>query len=628
MTSLDEPARPTGPLRVLALVKQIPAFEQMDIGPDGRLQREGVPLEMSAFCRRAVAEGVLLAEQTGGTSTVMTLGPPPAEAVLREALAYGADHGVLITDPAFAGSDTLATARALAAAVERFGPFDLILVGRNSVDAETGQVGPELAELLDLPFATGVKQLTLDASEGGNPSVLVGCEQDDTWLEARVALPAVLSTAERLIDPCKIKDEELLAAVDGTRIARVTAEQLGPGPWGQAGSPTTVGEVRVEVVPRRRERLSGPLPDQIDAVVAVLTERGLLGIADVASPDDRSSVPTGATTGGPIVAVLVEPGRQRVLRELLGAAAGLANELDGRVVAVGESLVAPNPLDDKVVGILASWGADEVVVLAGSSDATTGLVEEDVARAITTWAGDARPEVVLAPSTAWGREVTSRVAAALGAGLTGDAIGLERNDRGRLVSWKPAFGGALVAAIEASSEAQLVTVRPGVLDLFEPRADRPVPVTAVDVAPRGRIVVTARRRDDELEVLAGARRVITVGVGVDPADYPVVESLAMALRAEIGATRKVTDKGWLPHDRQVGITGQSLAPELAVVIGASGKFNHMVGLRRAGLIVAVNPDPEAPVFEFADLGIVADWHDVVPHLDQRVRDARRVATRP
>ena len=114
---------------------------------------------MNPYCRRAVAQGVTLARDSGGTCTVVTLGPPGAEDVLREAVAWGADAGLHACDAAFAGSDTLATARALAAVLRAAGPFDLVLLGRNSIDGETGQVGPELAELLDLPFASGVREL-------------------------------------------------------------------------------------------------------------------------------------------------------------------------------------------------------------------------------------------------------------------------------------------------------------------------------------------------------------------------------------------------------------------------------------------------------------------------------------
>src|SRR5271170_3013344 len=114
---------------------------------------------MNPYCRRAVAEGVTLARDSGGTCTVLTIRPEGAEDVLREAVAWGADAGLHACDDAFAGSDTLATARALAAVLRAAGPFDLILLGRNSIDGETGQVGPQVAELLDLPFAGGVRRV-------------------------------------------------------------------------------------------------------------------------------------------------------------------------------------------------------------------------------------------------------------------------------------------------------------------------------------------------------------------------------------------------------------------------------------------------------------------------------------
>src|SRR5262249_44738851 len=202
----------------------------MQLGADGRLVRDGLELELNPYCRRAVSKGVDLAAATGGTCTVITLGPPSAEDVLREAIAWGADRGVLVTDAAFAGSDTLATARALAAVLEREGPFDLILAGRNSVDADTGQVGPEVAELLDLPFVTGVKRLDL-----GEGQLKVLCEEDDGQSERVVQLPAVISTAERLTEPAKV-DPEGRAAVDPARITTLHADDLGPGPWGQDGS--------------------------------------------------------------------------------------------------------------------------------------------------------------------------------------------------------------------------------------------------------------------------------------------------------------------------------------------------------------------------------------------------------
>jgi electron transfer flavoprotein alpha subunit len=593
------------PLRIAVLVKQIPAFEAMALGPDGRLVREGLELELNAYCRRAVSQGCALAAATGGRLTVLTLGPPSAEDSVREALAWALDvgveaQGVVITDPAFAGSDTLATARALAAVLERLGPFDLVLTGRNSVDADTGQVPPELASLLDLPFATGVRELELSADA---TSAELWLEHDDEWVSATIAFPAVLSCAERLIEPAK-RTPDQRAAVPAELITRMAAADLGPGPWGEAGSPTTVGEVRVLDVERLGLMLDGPVEDQVTRLVEVLVDRGLLDRRR--DGDDVEPVPP-AAGGDACIAVVVEPGRERLARELLGAAARLSARIGGRVVAIGAELPSAERLS--------SWGADEAVAVAGS------LVEEDVAVAVGRWSMGARPWAVLAPGTAWGREVASRAAALLGAGLTGDAVGLHVKG-GRLAALKPAFGGRLVAVITADSPVQMATVRAGMLPLLVPRAPADLPLATVAVEPRGRVVVHQRTRDDDTDLMANADVVVGVGHGVPPERYDELRPLLDLLGAELGATRKVTDNGWLPRARQIGITGHSISPRLYLALAIGGKFNHTVGVRAAGTIVAINPDPGAPIFQWADVGLVASWEEVLPVLVEHLEEAR------
>ena len=580
-------------MRIAALVKQIPKFEAMELNEDGRLRRDGIELEMNPYCRRAVAKACeLAAERPGSSVTVLTLGPPAADDTLREAIAWGLERGVDVTgvhltDLAFAGSDTLATAKALAAALRHVGPFDLVLSGRNSVDADTGQVGPEIAELLDLPFLTGVRYLALDGAR-----VDARCELDDGWLQAEVQLPAILSCAERLCDPAKV-DPPGRGAVPAERIRRVSASALDGGPWGQDASPTWVGPVKVMALERARRRWpDAPVAEQVRAAVRTLRERGAFD--HDGSEDARSVVPE-PNSGGPLTAVVIEPDRAHASRELIGAAAGLR----GRVVAL--TPVAPD------VEELSAWGADEVVLLDGSR------VEEDVARALAEWAEIERPWAVLAGSTAFGREVASRAAARLEAGLTGDAVELDVEGR-HLVAWKPAFGGQLVAAIYASSPIQMATVRPGVLPTLEPRAPRAIPTREWTIVPRDRVRVLVRAREDDLDVLAEAHVVIGVGIGVGPDEYDGLEPLREALGAELGATRKVTDKGWLPRSRQIGITGRAIAPRLYVSVGASGKFNHTVGVRAARTVLAINPDPTAPIWDVADVGIVGDWREVLPLL--------------
>jgi electron transfer flavoprotein alpha subunit len=601
----DEPliCRFDRPLRIAALIKQIPVGESMALGDDGRLVREGLELEMNAYCRRAVSKGVEWARQSGGTCTVFTLGPQSADDALREAIAWGADDGVHLCDPAFVGSDTLATARSLAAALGRDGGFDLVLVGRNSLDGDTGQVGPEIAQLAGLPFAGGVRSMLI---EGERLSLKL--EHDDGSEEVELSLPALLAVAERLCEPCKVPPP-LRAEVPTEKIRMVTAGDLGAGPWGQEGSPTRVGRTRALHRDRVRKVLSGTAEEQVAEALALLDQRGALSTTRSEAPGDGTGGPMArsANASGGIIGALIEPDRARLGAEILGTVSRLASSIGGRVDALA--------FEGDDAGALGAAGADAVTVFGGDP------IAEDVAAAIAEWSAQNPVWAIVGPSTAFGREVLGRLAASLGAGLVGDAIALDIVE-GELVAAKPAFSGAMVADITCTSSVRMVSVRPGVLPLLSPRAHVPE-VSSWTITPRSRVRLVARHRDDDVEILARADVVIGLGAGVQPGEYKELSALAALLGAELAATRKVTDNGWAPRSRQVGITGRSISPRLYVALGLSGKFNHMVGVRAAETVVAINRDPDAPVFAQCDVGIVGDWHVVVPALASALRDRAR-----
>ena len=613
---------------IAVLVKQVPAVDALELGADGRLRRDRVELEMNPYCRRAVSQGVALARQLGGRCVALTLGPAAAEDVLREAVAWGADEGVHVVDPVFAGSDTLDTAQALAAALRRLGPFDLVLLGRNSVDADTGQVGPQIAELLDLPFAASARHMELH-----DGALTLGCEVDDGDRELRLVLPAVVSVAERLCQPAKVPAAQR-AAVPAARLRRLGAGDLGPGPWGGPASPTAVGATQVLDVARRCRRPRGSVSEQVHQAVALLEEWSVLptaGDPDRLQPGGPGSPadagPSTATSRGapptsqpPVagrcstpradrsVVVLAEPGRGDLVSALLGEAHRLAASVQADVVAAG-----PDPGGSRALWQL---GADKIVDVVGST------VEEDLAGALATWCRRSPPWAVLAPGTLWGREVAARLAVALDAGMVGDAVALDVNDAGRLVCWKPAFSGRVVAEVTSSSPVQVATVRPGRQPVPPRRAGGgAASVQVLEATERGRVQVLAHRRDRTVGALLGARRVVGVGMGVAPESYDTLRPLLQVLDAQLAATRRVTDRGWLPRARQVGVTGHHLTPDLYVAIGVRGAFNHMAGVRGAGTIVAVNVDPDAPVFDWADIALVGDWRDIVPALADAVSAA-------
>ena len=272
---------------------------------------------------------------------------------------------------------------------------------------------------------------------------------------------------------------------------------------------------------------------------------------------------------------------------------------------------------------LGAAGADRLLVIESASEPS------EQADALSAAAAERLPWALLVEGTRSGRVVASIVAARCGWGLTGDAVGLEVSPDGRLVAWKPAFGGRLQVPILSRSPVQMATVRPGVLALRPPRFDAPDPDAELLPAPTpARIrAVAAERDDDDTGELRRARAVVAVGVGVEPDGYPVIDELRAALGdAALGATRRVTDQGWVPRSRQIGVTGHAVAPRLLVAVGSSGRFNHTVGIRNAGVLMAVNSNPDAEIFDQVDVGLVGEWQTVVPELTAEL-EVRGVADR-
>jgi len=599
-------------MRLVVCVKHVPALGALRFDPaTRRLVREGVPGEVSSFDLRALGAATALAKQHGAEVVVLTMGPPAAREGLVECLALGADRGVHLLDPVLAGSDTLATARALAAGLRREAP-DLVLFGRASTDAETGQVGPEVAELLGLPQVTCARRLEIDSA---TRIFTAERETNDGFETVTGALPVAVTAAEALAEERFPSKAERQAAA-AKPIATVTAADLGVAAdqVGATGSPTWVAGIEPVEIKRRAELVAGDGPEaQARALAARLRELGA-----IEGETELPSLPERTPGRGPAVWVVVELGREGVepvSAELLTKAAELSVRLDGPVEAV---VIGRGAVD---AAALASLGADRVLL---ADDPGLAPYTTDAHAAVLADAIRARqPRLVLLGSTVRGRDLAPRVAARLGLGLTGDAIDLDVDAEGRIRQHKPAFGGTIVAPILSRTRPEMATVRPGILPAARPAAGRRALVDALPV-PRvvSRVRVTATRmlEDTGAASLAAAEIVIGVGRGIGgAAALPPIVELARRLGAGIAATREVTDAGWLPKQLQVGLTGQAIAPRLYVALAISGAMEHLVGLRRAGTIVAVNKNPKAPIFKSADLGVVAEYASLLPYLEVALR---------
>lgn len=605
------------PLRIAVCMKQVPNVARVRFDPETRrIVREGVAGLMDTFENRALGFAAAYRAEHGAHVTAITMGPPQAREILEQAIATGADAAIHLSDRAFAGSDTLATSRTLALAL-RPHDFDLVLCGRHSTDSETGQVGPELAELLGLPHLSGVRRLAIDDA---SRTLRVERETDDGIDVLACSLPALVTVSEAI-------GEEIwpapaaLAAIDPAAIRTLTAADLGgdPAGFGTEGSPTRVGEVYAEQPKRLGILLADGTPSDLAArLIEGLVERDAFA-AVIAAATLATRRPTAR---GQAVWVWAEhrEGRLRpATLELLGAAATIADAIGGHttVVLAGGSEALP--------GTLAVYGADEVLTVPPGE---SGQHNSDLYLAVL---GEAirseEPYAVLFAASDAGRDLAPRLAARLGLGLTGDCIGLRVDEQGSLVQLKPAFGGNIVAPVYSRTWPQMATVRPGLLAAPSPLRSAPVQLRSLPaplgVQPRVRLLESRPEPESDVGGLLEASVVIGVGRGVGgPEGLPLMRRFAGVLGAELGATRVVTDLGWLPRQRQIGLTGRAISPALYVAVGISGSFNHMVGVLKAGTIVAINRSPRAPITKVADYTLVGDWAELVPALIEALEQAR------
>jgi electron transfer flavoprotein alpha subunit len=610
-------------MKVVVLVKQVPLVTDLKFDPETKtLIREGVPNVINPYDRYAIVESVKLKKAHGGEAVAVTMGPPQAREAMVEALALGCDRAVHIVDRAFAGSDTLATARALSLFLKKEG-YDLIFCGKYSVDAETGQVGPEVAELLDIPQITGVTKL--EVSEGGRHlRATRGTDEGQEVIECD--LPALLTAEERLNRPGPTPPAALEAA-RSQPVEVLTASELAEdhSVFGVAGSPTWVSEIYSVATARQPVMLDA---SSVDDVVRTLTEQllaqGLFGSWQGAREIPRVKARQAGARPDRAVWVVAEVlgGKlHSATYELLGKSVEVADRLQGDVVGV---LIGSDDSDHAAA--LTAYGADRVLFLEEPQLAT--FSPEGYANALARAIEECQPYVVLIPATVKGRDFAPRVAARLQLGLTGDAIGLEVNDEDLLVQLKPAFGGNIVAPILSKTFPQMATVRAGMLEAMQPDWSRQPHIQRLelpDIGPiRTNTVQTTQEVDTTALSLEDADIVVAVGTGLGRRDnLKLARDLADVLGAAIGATRRVTDAGWLPRQHQIGLTGKAVAPQLYFALGIRGVMNHVIGIQRAQTIVAMNKDPEAPIFQFANYGIVGDCLQILPALTQALAEAKR-----
>ena len=602
-------------MRAVVLIKQVPDVRAGTVRTkaDGTIDRGSARAITNPVDLHALEAALRLADD----ARVVSMGPAQAETALRHALALGADSATLISDRAFAGSDTWATANALAAVIRAAGEVDLIVCGTSTLDGETGQVGPQVAERLGIPHASGCEDLLI---------------QGDTLIARRVVeggfeviempLPALATVSETGFSP-RYPTIRGRRRAESAEIQVLRAADLGlrSNEIGLEASPTKVARMEMVPLPDIRCRYLDEDFGYND-LVAELRSAGALAptetmvITDVTTDEE----PIPPYPGEPSLWVTCEAQDGLLTTasaELLSKATELAPALGGGVAA----FLAGDRLEEAAAEA-AVFGAD--LILEASNPRLEPFRCLPHTRVLATAIKERKPAAVLLPATTSGRELAARVAARLETGLAADCTDLAVSDWTRkgttyprlLHQIRPAMsGGVNATCVCPERRPQMATVRPGVFAAVPRprmalRTSIDVELTAEDLAAE----VKERSISRSAVSLNDAAVIVAGGAGCGQANWSLVEALAQTLGAHVAASRGAVEAGLAPRQLQVGQTGTTVGPELYIACGISGAIQHIVGFRAARTVLAINRDPEAPIFRFAHFGIVEGVETAVPRL--------------
>lgn len=309
-----------------------------------------------------------------------------------------------------------------------------------------------------------------------------------------------------------------------------------------------------------------------------------------------------------------------VAYELLGIGRTLADDRNTDLSAIlfGAS--------DAAAQELIRWGADTVYL--GKHELLESFNDEPYAQLLSSLIKEHNPEIVLAGATPIGRSFLPRVAARLRTGLTADCTSLAIDkETGNLLQVRPAFGGNIMATILCPhTRPQMSTVRPRVMKRGQYNAERSGEIREIKtegLASRTKVLETVKEVSDITVNLQEADIIVSGGRGLgDLKGFKLIEELAELFGGAVGSSRAAVDSGWIPYRHQVGQTGKTVCPKIYIACGISGAVQHLVGMQSSDIIIAINKNPEAPIFNVATYGIVGDLHEIVPLLIKKIRETK------
>jgi electron transfer flavoprotein alpha subunit len=633
-------------LTIISLIKQVPLPTEMRMGEDGLMDRTKAKSIINIDCQFGLEAGLQLKKQNPDARLIVcSMGPQSFDVALRTAISMGYDEAYLLSDRKLGGSDTYATGLAISTMLKHLGftkdskdPY-IILAGRQTSDGDTAHVPSQVAENIGIPQATFVESIKAD----GNGNVIAKRIIEGGYQMMKLPMPCVISLTPTGIPPRKPS----LSGAIKARNAQITTFGiadigLGTEKIGISGSPTIVAKV-VNIVSERAPITMSEGHNEttlVDSLLANLQKGGnVLDKKEVAAGKavDRPDFPIkdfrNGSKGIITWAEITNGNIARPSLELLTPARNLATQL-GEATKVMTLMIGKNV--QHLAQTLIEHGSDEVIVV--ENDKLEEYLVLPFSSIFEQVIRDRKPEIALFAATTSGRELAPRIGMKTDSGVTADCTGLEIGEHINriekviyspiLESRRPTYGESKLATILGFVCPQISTARAGTFEVPKRVEGREGIVSNFNPILHEKDfvveIIQTVRGEGGLQNLFDADIVISGGRGTTGDSLGLVKSLAEALKnqgikAEWACSRPVVDEGVAEYARQVGQTGKTIRPKLYIAVGISGAIQHIAGMKESEKIIAINNNPKASIFHFADFGIVGEYQDIIPELIERVK---------
>jgi electron transfer flavoprotein alpha subunit len=633
-------------LTIISLIKQVPLPSEMRMGEDGLMDRIKAKSIINIDCQFGLEAGLQLKKHYPDARLIVcSMGPKSFETSLRTAVSMGFDEAFLLSDRKLGGSDTYATGLAISTMLKHLGftkdskdPF-IILAGRQTSDGDTAHVPSQVAENIGIPQATFVESVKAD----GAGNVIAKRIIEGGYQIMKLPMPCVISLTPTGIPPRK---PSLSGAIKARNIQIKTfgIDDIGLGTEkiGIDGSPTIVVKV-VNIVSERPPVIMADGHNEASMVDSFITnfkkggnilekkeklEKKVTERPNFPEKDFRNGA-KGIITWAEVTNGKISRPSIELLTPARYLAKRLGNDTKVMTLIIGKHV---QPLAQTLIG----HGSDEVIIV--ENDKLEEYLVLPFSSIFAQVIKERKPEIALFAATTSGRELAPRIGMKTDSGVTADCTGLEIGEyvdkkekviyRPVLESRRPTYGESKLATILGFVCPQVSTARAGTFKVPERDEGRKGIISRFSPALDDKNFVVeilkTVRGEGGLQNLFDADIVISGGRVTTADNLGLIKELAEALKsqginAEWACSRPIVDEGIVEYSRQIGQTGKTIRPKVYIAIGISGAIQHIAGMKESEKIIAIDHNPKAHIFKYADFGIVGEYADIVPELIDRVK---------